>query len=91
MTENYTSINYRIYIVAFILFLIALAIIVKLTNIQWVHGEHYRKLAKQNTIKTFVVPANKGSIYSSDGSLLAISIPEYTIAFNATIPSDKNF
>jgi cell division protein FtsI (penicillin-binding protein 3) len=91
MTENYTSINYRIYIVAFLLFLIALAIIVKLTNIQWVHGEHYRKLAKQNTIKTFVVPANKGSIYSSDGSLLAISIPEYTIAFNATIPSDKNF
>lgn len=91
MTENYTSINYRIYIVAFILFLIALAIIVKLTNIQWVHGEHYRKLAKQNTIKTFVVPANKGSIYSSDGSLLAISIPEYTISFNATIPSDKNF
>jgi cell division protein FtsI (penicillin-binding protein 3) len=91
MTDNYTSINYRIYIVAFILFLIALAIIVKLTNIQWVHGEHYRKLAKQNTIKTFVVPANKGSIYSSDGSLLAISIPEYTIAFNATIPSDKNF
>lgn len=91
MTENYTSINYRIYIVAFILFLIALAIIVKLTNIQWVHGEHYRKLAKQNTIKTFVVPANKGSIYSSDGSLLAISIPEYTIAFNATIPIDKNF
>jgi cell division protein FtsI (penicillin-binding protein 3) len=90
MTKNYTSINYRIYIVAFILFLIALAIIVKLTNIQWVHGEHYRKLAKQNTIKTFVVPANKGSIYSSDGSLLAISIPEYTIAFNATIPSDKN-
>lgn len=91
MRDNYTSINYRIYIVAFILFLIALAIIVKLTNIQWVHGEHYRKLAKQNTIKTFVVPANKGSIYSSDGSLLAISIPEYTIAFNATIPSDKNF
>ena len=69
----------------------AIAIIVKLTNIQWVHGNHYRKLAKQNTIKTFVVPANKGSIYSSDGSLLAISIPEYTIAFNATIPSDKNF
>ena len=91
MTPNNSSITYRIYVVALVIFLLAIAIIVKLTNIQWVHGEHYRKLAKQNTIKTFVVPANKGSIYSSDGSLLAISIPEYTIAFNATIPSDKNF
>lgn len=91
MTPNNSSITYRIYIVALVLFLMAIAIIVKLTNIQWVHGTQYRKLAKQNTIKTFVVPANKGSIYSSDGSLLAISIPEYTIAFNATIPSDKNF
>ena len=91
MTPNNSSMTYRIYIVALVIFLMAIAIIVKLTNIQWVHGNHYRKLAKQNTIKTFVVPANKGSIYSSDGSLLAISIPEYTIAFNATIPSDKNF
>ena len=91
MTPNNSTITNRIYIVALVIFLMAIAIIVKLTNIQWVHGNHYRKLAKQNTIKTFVVPANKGSIYSSDGSLLAISIPEYTIAFNATIPSDKNF
>ncbi len=91
MTPNNSSMTYRIYIVALVIFLMAIAIIVKLTNIQWVHGDQYRKLAKQNTIKTFVVPANKGSIYSSDGSLLAISIPEYTIAFNATIPSDKNF
>jgi cell division protein FtsI (penicillin-binding protein 3) len=91
MTPNNSTITNRIYIVALVIFLMAIAIIVKLANIQWVHGNHYRKLAKQNTIKTFVVPANKGSIYSSDGSLLAISIPEYTIAFNATIPSDKNF
>ena len=91
MTPNNSTITNRIYIVALVIFLMAIGIVVKLTNIQWVHGEHYRKLAKQNTIKTFVVTANKGSIYSSDGSLLAISIPEYTIAFNATITSDKNF
>ena len=89
--ENNSTINYRIYIVAFLIFLMAIGIIVKLTNIQWVHGNHYKRLATQNTIKTFVVTANKGSIYSSDGSLLAISIPEYTLAFNATIPRDKNF
>lgn len=91
MDKNNSEITYRIYFVALVIFLMAIAIIVKITNIQWVHGDYYRKLAKENTIKTFIVPANKGSIYSSDGSLLAISIPEYTIAFNSTIPSDKNF
>jgi cell division protein FtsI (penicillin-binding protein 3) len=91
MTENNPTINYRIYIVALVIFLMAIGIIVKLTNIQWVHGNHYKRLATQNTIKTFIVTANKGSIYSSDGSLLAISIPEYTIAFNAAVPSYKNF
>jgi cell division protein FtsI (penicillin-binding protein 3) len=53
--------------------LVAIAIAVKLTNIQWVEGDYYRKLAKERTVKNFVIP-NKGNIYSSDGSLLATSI-----------------
>jgi cell division protein FtsI (penicillin-binding protein 3) len=52
--------------------LVAIAIAVKLTNIQWVEGDYYRKLAKERTVKNFVIPANKGNIYSSDGSLLAL-------------------
>ena len=71
-------ISYRIYLVAFVIFLMAMAITVKLTNIQWVEGDYYRKLAKDRTVKTFIIPANKGNIYSSDGSLLATSIPNYT-------------
>ena len=91
MSNHNTTITYRIYIVALVIFFMAIAIIVKLTNIQWVHGDHYRKLAKQNTIKTFVVPANKGSIYSTDGSLLAVSVPIYIVRFDALSPSDKVF
>ena len=68
-------ISYRIYLVAFAIFFVAIAIAVKLTNIQWVEGDYYRKLAKDRTVKTFVIPANKGNIYSADGSLLATSIP----------------
>jgi cell division protein FtsI (penicillin-binding protein 3) len=40
--------------------LVAIAIAVKLTNIQWVEGDYYRKLAKERTVKNFVIPANKG-------------------------------
>lgn len=85
------NISYRIYLMAFIIFLMALAITIKLTNIQWVEGDYYRKLAKDRTVKTFVIPANKGNIYSSDGSLLATSIPNYTIRFDAVAPKSEDF
>ncbi len=85
------QISYRIYLVAFVIFLIAIAITIKLTNIQWVEGDYYRKLAKERTVRTFVIPANKGNIYSSDGSLLATSIPNYTIRFDAVTPKPEDF
>lgn len=84
-------ISYRIYLVAFAIFLVAIAIAVKLTNIQWVEGDYYRKLAKERTVKNFVIPANKGNIYSADGSLLATSIPNYEIRFDALAPKSEAF
>ncbi|MDI5893567.1 penicillin-binding protein [Flavobacterium algoritolerans] len=84
-------ISYRIYLVAFAILLMAIAIAVKLTNIQWVEGDYYRKLAKERTVKNFVIPANKGNIYSADGSLLATSIPNYEIRFDAVAPKVEAF
>jgi cell division protein FtsI (penicillin-binding protein 3) len=84
-------ISYRIYLVAFAVFLMAIAIVVKLTNIQWVEGNYYRKLAKERTVRNFVIPANKGNIYSADGSLLATSIPNYEIRFDAVTPKTATF
>ena len=84
-------ISYRIYLVAVCIFLMALAISIKLTNIQWVHGDYYRKLAKERTVKNFVIPSNKGNIYSADGSLLATSIPNYNIRFDAMAPKSEAF
>ncbi|WP_281323300.1 penicillin-binding protein [Flavobacterium aestivum] len=84
-------ISYRTYLVAIVILLMAMAIAVKLTNIQWVDGDHYRELAKERTVKNFVIPANKGNIYSADGSLLATSIPNYIIRFDALAPKTESF
>ena len=84
-------ISYRIYLVAFAIFLMAIAIAVKLTNIQWVEGDYYRKLAKERTVRNFLIPANKGNVYSADGSLLATSIPNYEIRFDAVAPKAEAF
>ena len=91
MAVEEKNISYRIYLIAFVIFLMAAGIIVKLTNIQWVEGDYYRKIAKDRTVQNFVIPANKGNIYSSDGSLLATSIPNYTIRFDAIAPTAENF
>ena len=85
------NISYRIYLVAFVVFLMAIAITVKLTNIQWIEGDYYRKLAKERTVRNFVIPANKGNVYSADGSLLATSIPNYEIHFDAAAPKTEVF
>lgn len=84
-------ISYRIYLVACAIFLMAIGIAVKLTNIQWIEGDYYRQLAKERTVRNFVIPANKGNIYSADGSLLATSIPNYIIRFDALAPKAEDF
>ncbi len=74
------------------LFLVfALLIVYKLFVVQYVHGDKYRALAESRTIKEVVVKANRGSIYADDGSLLATSVPKYTIRFDAVTVSKNNF
>ena len=85
------NISYRIYLVAFSIFIMAVLIVFYLTRIQWVKGDYYRKLAKERTVRNFVIPANKGNIYSSDGSLLATSIPNYNIRFDAMAPKSVDY
>lgn len=87
--ENTNS--YRLFTVAAAVIIISIAVSVKLFNIQWVEGKYYRELAKQRTVKNFEIPANRGNIYSADGSLLATSVPEYTIRFDAVSPSEEHF
>src|SRR5690554_5494919 len=81
----------RLYIVAGCMLLFAFAISIKLINIQFVDGDEYRELAKQNTTKNFIIPANRGNVYADDGSLLATSVPKYDIRFDALAPEDKDF
>ena len=85
------KISYRMYFVAVMFFIMAVFVLIKLNNIQWVDGTYYRELAKERTVKNFTIPANKGNVYASDGSLLATSIPEYAIYFDAVVSSDEHF
>ena len=81
----------RTYIVSILILILAISVVVKLINIQFVKGDYYIGLSEENNIKNIIIPANRGSVYSSGGKLLATSVPKYDIRFDALAPTDKNF
>ena len=91
MAISEKSILNRLYFVAGCMFIFAVLVVVKLVNIQFVHGKEYKDLAEQRTIQNVVIPANRGNVYSAEGNLLATSVPKYDIRFDAITPSAKNF
>jgi cell division protein FtsI (penicillin-binding protein 3) len=85
------KILHRLYFIASCIFVFAGIVIFKLVSIQVVHGEEYKLLAHERTIKEVIIPANRGNVYAADGSLLASSVPKYDIRFDAVTVSNKNF
>ncbi|WP_299228691.1 penicillin-binding protein [uncultured Psychroserpens sp.] len=73
------------------MFVFALAVVFKLCSIQFIQGDDYRALAEERTVKNHEIPANRGNVYSADGSLLATSIPKYDIRIDAVQPKDVIF
>ncbi|WP_375323695.1 penicillin-binding protein [Flagellimonas sp. GZD32] len=81
----------RLYLVSGGLVVLAIAVVVKLVDIQVVRAEEYQKLALSKTEKMFTIEPNRGNLYSEDGSLLAASVPKYEIRFDAQTVSEENF
>lgn len=81
----------RLYVVAGVLFLFAMAVAVKLVSIQVVDGEKYKQLALDRTERVFVIEPNRGNLISDDGSLLATSVSKYTIRFDAVTVRNSDF
>jgi len=73
------------------MFVFVLAVIFKLCSIQFIQGDQYRALAEKRTLENFDIPANRGNVYSADGSLLATSIPKYDIRIDAMQPKQSLF
>jgi cell division protein FtsI (penicillin-binding protein 3) len=66
-----------------------IAIVARLVNIQFTNGEKYRNLSEQLTLRNDTIYANRGSVFSADGSLLATSMSQYDIRMDlVTVKSD---
>ncbi|MGB5363502.1 MAG: penicillin-binding protein [Aureibaculum sp.] len=81
----------RLYLLTGCLFLFAIAITYKLIDIQFVKGNYYRDQAEERTVRNFEIAANRGNVYTSDGSLLATSVSKFDIRMDAVTVSNENF
>jgi cell division protein FtsI (penicillin-binding protein 3) len=81
----------KLYIVFIIITLFLIAIVVRLTDIQFTDGEKYRELSQQLTLRNDTIFANKGSVFSDDGSLLATSMSRYEIRMDAFTVEEEVF
>src|SRR5690606_22923775 len=63
--------------------LFALTVFGKLLHLQYVDGGEWRAMVDSLTIRERGIEAARGNIYSNDGSLLATSVPEYELRFDA--------
>ncbi len=71
--------------------LFAVAVLVKLYVVSIRDGAALREAARDRVVQRRTVQASRGNIYSSDGQLLATSMPVYELRWDASLVSKEHF
>jgi cell division protein FtsI (penicillin-binding protein 3) len=69
----------RVYLAFGLIVLLAVAVLIRLCDVQFVEGSKWRAMADSLSTKYINIEPARGNIYSNDGSLLATSVPEYEL------------
>lgn len=81
----------RVRVIFILVALAACAIPYKIAVVQVKEGEKWRAKAEQVNFQYREVPATRGNIYATDGSLLATSLPFYRVAIDPTMAKEAKF
>ncbi len=76
------DIMWRINLSFILMSAMGLIILVQIFRIQFLEGSYWKSKADSANIELRDVEANRGNIFSSDGSLLSTSVPVYDIRFD---------
>jgi cell division protein FtsI (penicillin-binding protein 3) len=83
---------YRVYFLLFgIIIPLSLILLYRTIYISVWEGDDWRAVGEDNYVKYKEVEADRGNIFSEDGSVLATSIPYFDIYFDPVAPTDKDF
>lgn len=92
--NNKKALINRARLVGWMLFLLAIAVFVKLIRVQYYDtfkGKTWAEYSEKNDLKLDTIPAMRGNIYASDNSLLATSLPYYYVGFDTKVADSTYF
>ena len=79
MTPNTKKITNRYSFIILVMVLVGLAIVIKAGVIMFAERQYWHDVADRFVKENVTVRQNRGNIISSDGQLMASSLPEYKI------------
>ena len=81
-TDPKTDTLWKTYLVYFLVLIFGIAIIAKIIVVQTKDNKELEKLAEQREYRVDTLEASRGNIFSSDGQLMATTIPLYDVFFD---------
>lgn len=91
MSKEQKDFSVRLYFFAIPVMLVLFVIMGKLFWLSVIEGPEIREKSHAEVVKEFVVPAERGKIYSADGKLLATSMPVFDVFMDPVAPSETDF
>lgn len=85
------DIRFRVYIAFTAICLLGVAIVVKAALIQFKEGPRLRAEARQMHTRTDTLRADRGNIYSEDGTLLSSTIPQFDVHWDFSVVKPDTF
>jgi cell division protein FtsI (penicillin-binding protein 3) len=83
MDSNKRDILRKVYLVYLAMAFLGIGIVARVVYIQFVEGDEWREKAKKLGVRYEEIKAIRGNILSSDGSLIAASIPVFDLRMDA--------
>jgi len=91
MEEFKKNMKWRVNLVYIGILLVALTIMIRTALLIFVEGDKWRNRAENKTTRSVEVEAKRGNIYSSDGSILVMTMPIFTVRMDlhhSVVPQD---
>jgi cell division protein FtsI (penicillin-binding protein 3) len=91
MKDTKKDILWRIYIMYFVIFIMAASIVGRIIYLQTVEDEKWENMARRQSIKKQKIASNRGNIYSEENNLLATSIPLFNLYWDSKVVPQDSF
>ncbi|MCZ2356265.1 MAG: transpeptidase family protein [Bacteroidia bacterium] len=89
--ELKSRILFRVYFLFFVFAIFGSLIFFEIWKIQYIEGDYWQRKQQTDRVYEKKLLADRGTIFASDGSILAITLPYYRVAVDVTVLRESDF